>query len=67
MPPIEIYTSPTCGYCFAAKQLLMEKGASFTELKIQMHPERWAEMVQRAVGQRGRMSDMAIVGHVNSP
>ena len=52
MQPIEIYTSSTCGYCFAAKRLLTEKGASFTEINIQMHPERRAEMMQRAAGQR---------------
>ena len=29
MPSVEIYTSPLCGYCHAAKRLLTDKGVSF--------------------------------------
>ena len=32
MQPIEIYTSPLCGFCHAAKRLLNAKGASFADL-----------------------------------
>ena len=28
MKPVEIYTSPLCGFCHAAKRLLNEKGAN---------------------------------------
>ena len=52
MQPIEIYTTSTCGYCFAATRLLTQKGVSFVEINLQKHPERRAEMVQRAGGQR---------------
>jgi glutaredoxin 3 len=52
MPRIEIYTSPTCGYCHAAKRLLAQKGASFTEVDVVRHPERRAEMTRRAGGRR---------------
>ena len=52
MPQIEIYTSPTCGYCHAAKRLLTQKGVAFTEVDVVRHPERRAEMVQRAGGRR---------------
>ena len=52
MQRIEIYTSSTCGYCFAAKRLLNQKGVSYEEINIQMDPERRAEMIARAVGQR---------------
>jgi glutaredoxin 3 len=52
MPNIEIYTSPTCGYCHAAKRLLGEKGVSYTEVDVVRHPERRPEMVQRANGGR---------------
>ena len=52
MPTIEIYTSPTCGYCHAAKRLLSQKGASFTEIDVVRHPERRSEMTQRANGRR---------------
>ena len=51
MQPIEIYTSSTCGYCFAAKRLLNQKGVSYAEINIQMEPERRAEMIKRAAGQ----------------
>ena len=52
MQRIEIYTSSTCGYCFAAKRLLNQKGVSYEEISIQMDPERRAEMIARAAGQR---------------
>jgi glutaredoxin 3 len=31
-PRIEIYTTPTCPYCLAAKRLLTQKGAEFEEI-----------------------------------
>ena len=50
MPPIEIYTSPYCSYCSAAKDLLRRKGAEFTEIDVSMNSERMTEMVKRANG-----------------
>jgi glutaredoxin 3 len=52
MKPVEIYTSPTCGYCHAAKRLLAAKGVPFTEVDVVRHPERRPEMVTRANGGR---------------
>ena len=52
MASIEIYTSPTCGYCHAAKRLLAQKGVNFNEVDVARHPERRPEMVQRAQGRR---------------
>lgn len=52
MPRVEIYTSPLCGYCHAAKRLLTAKGTSFTEIDLARHPERRAEMTARAHGAR---------------
>ncbi|WP_353473473.1 glutaredoxin 3 [Salipiger sp. H15] len=60
MKPIEIYTSPTCGYCHAAKRLLTQKGADFIEIDVGREPERRAEMVQRANG--GRTVPQIFVG-----
>jgi len=34
MPPIEVYTTPYCSYCSAAKDLLRRKGATFTEIDV---------------------------------
>jgi glutaredoxin 3 len=50
MPPIEIYTSPYCPYCSAAKDLLRHKGANFSEIDISSAPERRQEMIERASG-----------------
>lgn len=50
MPEIIVYTKDYCPYCHAAKDLLRKKGAAFTEIDIQKHPERRAEMIQKAGG-----------------
>lgn len=51
MPKIEIYTTPTCPYCHAAKSLLAEKGADYTEITV-LDPDLRAAMTQRANGRR---------------
>ena len=50
MPTIEIYTTPICGFCFAAKRLLKKKGASFTEIDVARDPAKRQEMMSRANG-----------------
>lgn len=50
MKPVEIYTSPMCGFCHAAKRLLNQKGVQFSEVDIWAEPGRKAEMMQRAGG-----------------
>ncbi len=52
MPTVEIYTSPLCGYCNAAKRLLTDKNVSFSEIDVLADPARRKEMVQRANGRR---------------
>lgn len=52
MKPVEIYTSPLCGFCHAAKRLLDQKGVAYSEVDVLEHPERKAEMIQRANGGR---------------
>ncbi len=52
MPPVTIYTTPTCGYCAAAKSLLRRKGADFHEINVAADPGRRSEMVSRANGRR---------------
>jgi len=47
---VEIYTSPLCGYCHAAKRLLTDKGVSFTEYDVARAPERRQEMLSRSSG-----------------
>ena len=50
MKQVEIYTTPFCGYCHAAKRLLNSKGVSFIEVDVMANPDRKAEMIQRANG-----------------
>ncbi|MCF4099499.1 glutaredoxin 3 [Maritalea mediterranea] len=52
MPKIELYTTPTCPYCLAAKALLNKKGASFTEITVVGHPQEREKMIQRANGKQ---------------
>lgn len=52
MATVEIYTSPLCGYCHAAKRLLTSKNVSFVEVDVAAEPDRRAEMMQRANGGR---------------
>ena len=52
MPTVEIYTSPLCGFCHAAKRLLKQKGASFVEVDVLVDPARKPEMIQRAGGKK---------------
>jgi glutaredoxin 3 len=50
MVPVEIYTSPFCGYCEAAKALLTRKGVAYTEINVMGNRERRREMIERAHG-----------------
>ena len=50
MKPIEIYTTPICGFCRMAKRLLDEKGLNYAETDVMMTPSKKKEMVQRAGG-----------------
>ncbi|MCB9994711.1 MAG: glutaredoxin 3 [Hyphomicrobiaceae bacterium] len=46
---VEIYTTPTCPYCMAAKALLDEKQVRFEETSV-LDPAVRSQMVQRARG-----------------
>jgi len=50
MAKIEIYTSPFCGYCARAKQLLKRKGVEFTEFDVSMDDAKRQDMMKRAGG-----------------
>tara|TARA_R110002124_G_scaffold37076_7_gene118849 strand:+ start:528 stop:785 length:258 start_codon:yes stop_codon:yes gene_type:complete len=52
MVKVEIYTSPICGYCHAAKRLLGQKGISYEETDVVANPDKRAEMMARARGGR---------------
>ena len=52
MQTVEIYTTPFCGFCHAAKRLLTQKGVTFDEVDLSVQPERRAEMMSRSNGGR---------------
>ncbi len=50
MKTVEIYTSPLCGFCHAAKRLLTTKGVSFSEIDVSRDPDLRQAMMARANG-----------------
>lgn len=63
MQPVEIYTSPLCGFCHAAKRLLTKKGVDFVEIDVFQNPDRKPEMIQRANG--GRTVPQIFIGETH--
>jgi glutaredoxin 3 len=52
MQPVEIFTTPFCGFCHMAKRLLKSKGISFAETDVSRNPAQRVTMMQRAAGRR---------------
>lgn len=50
MQPVTIYTTSTCPYCHAAKQLLRGKDVAFEEISVDGDREGRARMTERAGG-----------------
>ncbi len=50
MRTVEMYTSPFCGFCHAAKRLLNSKDVSFIEIDVARDPGLRQEMMARAHG-----------------
>lgn len=50
MAKVEIYSSPFCPYCHAAKRLLEKKGVAYTEIDVTMVPGARQEMAKRSGG-----------------
>ena len=63
MKTVEIYTSPMCGFCQAAKRLLKDKGVTFSEINVWADPSRKPEMIKRANG--GRTVPQIFVGDLH--
>jgi glutaredoxin 3 len=51
-PPITIYTTKTCGYCKATKELFREHNISFSEIDVSSNREKAREMIEKS-GQMG--------------
>ncbi len=52
MRPVEIYTTPFCPYCHAAKRLLDRKGIAYAEIDVSRDPDLRVAMIRRANGRR---------------
>lgn len=52
MAKIEIYTTSICPFCHAAKKLLNDKGATFSEISLTQEPHLRDRMIERASGGR---------------
>lgn len=50
MQPVTIYTTSVCPYCAAAKDLLRQKGVSYSEISVDGDREGRAAMTQRSGG-----------------
>ena len=52
MANVELYTKEGCPYCDYAKQLLDELGQVYTEVRVDLDPDKLTEMLERADGRR---------------
>ena len=52
MKNVEIYATPICGFCSAAKRLLYSKNVSFVEINVMVNSNSRTEMIKRANGSR---------------
>lgn len=50
MAQVELYTTPYCPYCLAAKDLLRRKGIDFKDINVAGKPDLRSEMMARAGG-----------------
>ena len=62
MQIIDIYTTPFCVYCLAAKRLLKLKKALFHEIDLSKNPDRRIEMQKRSEG--GRTVPQIFIGEL---
>ena len=51
-PKVLMYATAACPFCQSAERLLLEKGAQIEKIRVDLHPERRAEMTQKAGGRR---------------
>lgn len=62
---VVVYTTPTCPYCYQAKEFLTRQGVRFVEKNVAADGQAAAEMV-RVSGQQGvpviRVDDQVVVG-----
>ncbi|OAI51048.1 glutaredoxin [Betaproteobacteria bacterium SCGC AG-212-J23] len=47
-----MYCTAACPFCQSAEQLLLKKGARIDKVRVDLEPERRAEMTQKSGGRR---------------
>jgi len=64
-PAVTVYSTPTCSWCFRAKEFLSQKGVPFTEKDVSVDQAAAIEMIRRS-GQQGvpviTVDDQVVVG-----
>lgn len=48
MPKVLMYATAACPFCQSAERLLVAKGAQIDKIRVDLEPERRAEMQQRS-------------------
>lgn len=52
VPRVLMYATETCPYCRRAEALLRAKGATIDKVRVDLEPQRRAEMTARSGGRR---------------
>lgn len=52
MAAVQMYCTAACPFCQSAEQLLIRKGAKLEKIRVDLEPERRAEMTQKSGGRR---------------
>ena len=52
MPKVKIYTTPTCPFCYLAKEYLKSRGVDFEEIDVSENETAAREMIEKS-GQMG--------------
>jgi glutaredoxin-like YruB-family protein len=64
-PQVDIYSTPTCHFCHAAKEFFTEHGVKFTDYNVATDLDKRKEMIQKS-GQMGvpviYVGDQLVVG-----
>jgi glutaredoxin 3 len=48
MPKVLMYLTASCPFCQSADRLLQDKGVAVEKIRVDLEPERRAEMVQKS-------------------
>ncbi|HZR04063.1 MAG TPA: glutaredoxin 3 [Burkholderiales bacterium] len=59
---VVMYATGYCGYCSMAERLLRSKGVEFDKIRVDLEPERRAEMMERS---RRRTVPQIFIGDVH--